>query len=686
MSHLKSCHCCGLVQTAPEGVRAVCVRCATALGSWLGQTPGNSLSAAFALAALSLYIPAMALPFLRIERLGHAHASTLVGGVWSLLAEGHRVIGGVVLLFSIVLPVCKLTALLVLAQRRWRLAHRNRAMVYRWVEHLGRWGMLDVLLVAVMIAFVKLGGLVQFTAGPGLVVFAAFVVLSLCASAAFDPYALWDEGLTLASVPNSGSSAGAVGAAAGVVVAVEGVPQAVVPPAGPGRWWVWLIPLAVGGLAGTMLWNAYADRGRVIKISFHDGHGIAAGADLRYHGINCGEVEAARLSHDMSQIELDVRLTPAADGLAREGARFWIVRPRADLTGIAGLETVVGAKYITLLPGDAAGNVATQFIGLDDPPVPDLEEPGGIELVLQSPYGAGLRPGVGVHYRDLRVGGIVSTGLAGDGSAIETRIYIRPQFRHLAREQAIFWNASGVHLQGGLTEFALHIGTAETLLRGGIAMSLPPDPGAPVAAGRRFVLHPRPKSEWLEWQPSVSGTRPATNRPLPVLLPATLRWTHDGLLFDRPHERTGWLLANGSGVSGPSDLLSVPVDALNGRAVLTVAGQDVELKPTEGETSESPLSSIELEVTAELPAAAPPQRVSEAPEDMFLSTDTATAPLFIAAVRCRREGPAWIVEATLPIAAELHGAAAVAASDGALLGRLLCVEEDRYIVPFQPTE
>ncbi len=677
MTQLKSCHCCGLVQMIPASTPSACARCASALESWRSRAGGNELSAALAMAALALYVPSMLLPFLRIERLGQSYASSLIGGVGTLFTKGHLLVGTIVLAFSIVLPVLKLSALLVLSQQRWQLAHHNRAVVYRMVEHLGRWGMLDVLLVAVMVAFVKLGGLVQFSAGTGLVLFSAFVLLSLCASAAFDPYALWDEGVGLALSTDAGNAAAAPQERPPGTVSLADVPSAQpLPPRSP-RWWVWAIPLLAAIVAGGLIWNIYAERGRVIVLTFREGHGVSAGAELRYHGITCGTVETARLSDDLSEVQLEIRLTPEADGLAREGARFWIVRPQVDLTGIAGLETVVRAKYITLLPGEADGPRVTRFAGLDEPPIPDLEEPGGIEIVLQSPQGAGLRRGLGVHYRDIRVGGIVSTGLAGDGSAIETRVYIRPAYRHLARERARFWNASGVHVRGGLTEIFVHIGSAETLLRGGVSMSLPPEPGELVTPGHRFVLHESPQKEWLQWQPSVTIQSPSI--PLPELEPAVLRWTHDGLFLNRPRERYGWLLPTEAGLSGPRDLLTLPDGALNQTATLTLADVEVDLSavpPAAG--GDGPLTIFPSPAPRTPPALT--TRRAEIPEDLYLATGEGVGPLFVAAVRLETAGERWRIDSSLPITAHLHGAAAIATSDGALLGRLICEGDDRWIV------
>ena len=129
---------------------------------------------------------------LRVERFGHIRQDSLIGGIETLFAQDYWLIGGVVLLFSVVLPPLKLMALLWLTRPTF-LAHPHRALMYRWVEHLGRWGMLDVLLVAIMIAFVKLGGLVNISAGPGLTAFTLLVVLSLLASLSFDPRAMWQN-------------------------------------------------------------------------------------------------------------------------------------------------------------------------------------------------------------------------------------------------------------------------------------------------------------------------------------------------------------------------------------------------------------------------------------------------------------------------------------------------------------
>lgn len=151
-------------------------------------------SAAFAFAALILYPPAMLLPVIEIERMGHRSEATIWSGVVDLLSEGSVVVALIVLLCSIVIPLIKIGATFMICSGELFLHHRHRAMTYRALEWIGRWGMVDVLLVALLVAAVKLGSWLSVHPGPGAAAFAGVVVLSLLASAAFDPEAIWEEG------------------------------------------------------------------------------------------------------------------------------------------------------------------------------------------------------------------------------------------------------------------------------------------------------------------------------------------------------------------------------------------------------------------------------------------------------------------------------------------------------------
>ena len=193
---LGACPCCGMVHTLPAvdaRSLACCVRCRSVIRS--GVHPRSvSRASAFALAALILYPLAMLLPVMQIERFGYVSDASIWSGMVGLLAEGHWFVGGVVLLFSVIGPVGKLGLLFVLCAGCRRVPNRDRARAYKLVVFIGKWGMVDVFLVAVLVAVVKLGDVVTVTPGPGVMVFGAVVILSLIASSVFEPEAIWEEG------------------------------------------------------------------------------------------------------------------------------------------------------------------------------------------------------------------------------------------------------------------------------------------------------------------------------------------------------------------------------------------------------------------------------------------------------------------------------------------------------------
>jgi len=195
-SSLKACRCCGLVQQIPAlgaGQRARCSRCGLTLVNPGRRRHSNHVCASAAFAALLIYPLAITLPIMSIERFGHQHDASIWTGSIELLGEGEIFVGLIVLLCSIVIPLFKLVGLLVITRPNSWLSHHHKAWTYRVIEWTGRWGMLDVLLIALLVAWLKVGDLVQVTVGPAALAFTLCVLLSLLATAAFHPHALWDD-------------------------------------------------------------------------------------------------------------------------------------------------------------------------------------------------------------------------------------------------------------------------------------------------------------------------------------------------------------------------------------------------------------------------------------------------------------------------------------------------------------
>ena len=193
---LVACRTCGLLSRwrEPErGFVARCPRCDSALHQ---RKPGSlARTAALLMAGVILYIPANALPVMKVIYAGRGEPDTILSGVEVLFHTGQPAVALLVLFASITVPLIKLVglALMVLAvKRRSRWRRRDRTVFYRLVEFIGRWSMLDIFMISILVALVKLKALSTIEAGPGAVWFAAVVVITMFAAASFDPRLIWD--------------------------------------------------------------------------------------------------------------------------------------------------------------------------------------------------------------------------------------------------------------------------------------------------------------------------------------------------------------------------------------------------------------------------------------------------------------------------------------------------------------
>ena len=191
-----ACPVCAQAQrldSARAGQVYECIRC----GAFLGGAPEREslhVTAALTLAALVLYVPANVYPILRMYWSGAYSESTVWEGVTSLARSNQWFVAAIVFLASIAIPLFKLLALfylVVTAQLRSRAWPRLRTRLWRFVDIVGPWAMLDVFLLAVLVALVKLRTLATVLPGPGLTAFCAVVVLTILASASFDPRLIW---------------------------------------------------------------------------------------------------------------------------------------------------------------------------------------------------------------------------------------------------------------------------------------------------------------------------------------------------------------------------------------------------------------------------------------------------------------------------------------------------------------
>jgi len=191
---LVSCEACQLlsrpVSTSAPGF---CRRCGEKLES--RRHASIEITWALVVAAAICYIPANALPVLNTTTLGDTEGDTILGGVAFLYASGSWPLALIVLVASVMIPLGKLAALvyLLLTVQRGSIANnQERTRLYRIVEIIGRWSMLDVFVAAFTVALVQLQPLTSVAPGAGVLFFAAVVVLTMLAAESFDPRLIWD--------------------------------------------------------------------------------------------------------------------------------------------------------------------------------------------------------------------------------------------------------------------------------------------------------------------------------------------------------------------------------------------------------------------------------------------------------------------------------------------------------------
>ncbi|WP_321782533.1 paraquat-inducible protein A [Paraburkholderia sp. J94] len=191
---LALCPCCELIVRMPASGRAVaCPRCATPLH--LRKAGSLSRTWAFLTASVVLYVPANVLPVMDTSSLFGSQKDTIMSGVVYLWVSGSWPLAIVVFIASIAVPMMKILGLGYLAASAQRASHwlpEERTRIYRMIELVGRWSMLDIYVVTMLVALVQFKALATIKAGPAAIAFGSVVVMTMFAASAFDPRLIWD--------------------------------------------------------------------------------------------------------------------------------------------------------------------------------------------------------------------------------------------------------------------------------------------------------------------------------------------------------------------------------------------------------------------------------------------------------------------------------------------------------------
>lgn len=453
--------------------------------------------------------------------------------------------------------------------------------------------------------------------------------------------------------------------------------------AGSRLWWLALACLVLA--VGLVVYSMPAG-GTNIQIHFPQGHGLKAEDAVRYRGIDVGVVESVHLTDDMDAVNVHVQLFPTAKRLAVEGTKFWIVRPQLSISGVSGLDTAVGHKYIEVQPGDRQASRKRHFEGLANAPV-DNGNADGIEILLQADARRSVNVGSGIHFRGVDVGRILSVQLSPDARLVEVRGKVEAPYRSLITTETKFWATGGVDFDFSLTKgLKLDTESLDTLARGGVSMLVTGD-GQPVEPGHAFPLAAEPDPSWAE----AANNYRATSVDLRGAINLTASWTESGLLGIGKRTRTerftgvGVKLNDRAAVIYPADVLAKKEIALGDSFSIQTESGETLPNTTAGDGAAVTLSEIADTAGLVLPAdiAKEPQPANCTAVRKSLGDNVYHhLPITAAHLKWSSEEPAhYSVAEFTGDRAVWHGTPVLRTSDSRLVGILLIDDTGAKILP-----
>lgn len=240
---------------------------------------------------------------------------------------------------------------------------------------------------------------------------------------------------------------------------------------------IWVAPIVAILITAGMIWKNYVNAGTRIVIVIENGDGIRGGkTPIMYKGVKIGVVEEIHLKDDdVSKLELTALIDKrAAEGITREGNKFWKVEPKISITEVSGLDTIVRGIYISVMP--AVNNkeellalpFQDHFTALPYPPV-DVFDPGLLVIVNTVEKGD-IAIGAPVLYNKQAIGKVEDKKLSDDKKSIDLYLRIKTRYMDLVYEESAFFVASAVDIKASLSGISVEMGSFASFIAGGITM------------------------------------------------------------------------------------------------------------------------------------------------------------------------------------------------------------------------
>ncbi len=235
---------------------------------------------------------------------------------------------------------------------------------------------------------------------------------------------------------------------------------------------IWLVPIIALLISLWLAYQYFSQLGPQITIEFSSSAGLKAKqSQVKFHDVPIGTVKKISLKEGGNGVIVTVRMNKDAEQFLNKDAKFWIVKPKIDKTGITGLETLVSGSYIQLY-GTTKGNFRKHFVGLEEPFL-DEKNIKGKYFTLNAPNSYDLEQGSLVYCRNIEVGEIKHVKLSSDGSFVEFIIFVKEPYYKFINGQTQFWYMSNFKIDISKSRLDMSLASSNQIIYGGIAFSTP---------------------------------------------------------------------------------------------------------------------------------------------------------------------------------------------------------------------
>lgn len=253
---------------------------------------------------------------------------------------------------------------------------------------------------------------------------------------------------------------------------------------------IWLVPIIALAVTLAIAWNAYSDRGEIIRVEFADATGVTPGETvLRFREITVGQVTSVSFTPDLERVVVSIRVDKDVAPYIDSDASFWIVRPQVSAQGVTRLDTVLTGSFVE---GYWDANVTApqdRFVGQESPPLIREDTPGTM-VTLAMENAGGISEGAPVLYRGVQVGRMENLRLADSGDQVVADAFIEAPHDKRLTTATVFWDTSGFSLSLGASGVSLNVNSLSSLLQGGVAFDTLVSGGQPIRAGHVYALQP----------------------------------------------------------------------------------------------------------------------------------------------------------------------------------------------------